>query len=449
MKPLIRVPASDVTAVADALRAALAGGPAVWPVPVGGFETRPSVAPQPADHETRPSVAPQPADPTWLVDDHIALVVETSGSTDAPKRVLLSADALRASATATEAALHGPGQWLLALPLHYIAGAQVLVRSIVAGTEPVLLDGEHFDPAEFVAASARLDQRYPRYTSLVPVQLQRLVDAAHSDPKVADALHVFDRILLGGQAASPSLTLAADTLGVRITRTYGSSETAGGCVYDGRALDGVAIRIVGDPSTGSGHRPSTGSGHRPSTGSGHGPSTGSGHGPSTGSGTGAVELSGAMLADGYLGDPERTAAAFATDADGMRWYRTGDLGELTHDGTLRIRGRADDVIISGGVKVSLGDVERAVREVPGFADAVVVRTPHPEWGERAAVVAVRTDAAAASHALATLAAATDGAGLTPAARPVRLELVDRLPLLASGKPDRRALEAMVRDGPSA
>jgi o-succinylbenzoate---CoA ligase len=386
MKPLIRVPASDVGAVTDALRAALAGGPAVWPGP-----------------DTTPDTTP---DPTWLVDDRIALVVETSGSTDAPKRVLLSADALRASATATEAALHGPGQWLLALPAHYIAGAQVLVRSIVAGTEPVLLDGEHFDPAEFAAASARLDRRYPRYTSLVPVQLQRLVDAARTDPKVADALHVFDRILLGGQAASPALTLAADTLGVRITRTYGSSETAGGCVYDGRALDGVAVRIVG----------------------------------------GGVELSGAMLADGYLGDPERTAAAFTTDAGGARWYRTGDLGELTHDGTLRIRGRADDVIISGGVKVSLGDVERAVRAVPGFADAVAVRVPDREWGERAAVVATRTDAAAASAALETLAAATDAAGLPPAARPVRVELMDELPRLASGKPDRRALEARMRGG---
>ena len=202
--------------------------------------------------------------------------LETSGSTDAPKRVLLSADALLASAAATEVALSGPGQWLLALPAHYIAGVQVLVRSIVAGTEPVVVEGEHFDPAAFAAASARLDRRYPRYTSLVPVQLQRLVDAARTDRKVADALHVFDRILLGGQAASPALTLAADTLGVRVTRTYGSSETAGGCVYDGRALDGVAVRIVG---------PSTGSGTGSSTGSGAGPSTGSGTGPSTGSGT--------------------------------------------------------------------------------------------------------------------------------------------------------------------
>lgn len=385
MKPLVQVSATDVAAVTAALSEALAGGPAVWPIEVAG--------------------APRVEEPAWVVDDGVALVVETSGSTDAPKRVLLSADALRASAAATEAALHGPGQWLLALPVHYIAGAQVLVRSIVAGTEPVVLEGEHFDPAAFVEASARLDRRYPRYASLVPVQLGRLIEAAKADRKVADALHVFDRILLGGQAASPNLILAADTLGVRITRTYGSSETAGGCVYDGRPLDNVALRIADG---------------------------------------GGVEVSGPMLADGYLGDPERTADAFTTDADGTRWYRTGDLGELTHDGTLRIRGRADDLIISGGVKVSLGDVERAVRSVPGFGEAVVVRAPDPEWGERAAVVAVRTDAAAASDALATLVAATDAAGLTPAARPVRVELLDRLPLLASGKPDRRALEARMR-----
>lgn len=387
MKPLVQVSAADVAGVTQALRVALDGGPAVWPV-------------------AEPESSPPAGEPAWVVDDRVALVVETSGSTDAPKRVLLSADALRASAAATEAALRGPGQWLLALPAHYIAGAQVLVRSIVAGTEPVVVEGEHFDPVAFAEASARLDRRVPRYTSLVPVQLSRLVEVARSDRKVADALHAFDRILLGGQAAPPGLILAADTLGVRITRTYGSSETAGGCVYDGRPLDGVAVRIA----------------------------------------DGGVELSGPILADGYLGDPGRTAGAFPTDADGRRWYRTGDLGELTHDGTLRIRGRADDVIISGGVKVALGEVERAVRSVAGFGEAVVVRVADPEWGERAAAVTERTDAAAASDARATLAAATDAAGLPPAARPVRVELVDRMPLLASGKPDRRALEQLVRGG---
>lgn len=388
MKPLMQVSATDVPALTRALRSALNGGPAVWPVP--------------AAVETDASHLPPAAE----VGDDIALVVETSGSTDAPKRVLLSAGALRASAAATEAALNGPGQWLLALPGHYIAGAQVLVRSIVAGTEPVVLESDRFDPAAFAEASARLKRLAPRYTSLVPVQLARLVEAARGDAKLAAALHGFDRILLGGQAAPPSLIVAADALGLRVTRTYGSSETAGGCVYDGRPLDDVRVRIA----------------------------------------DGLVELAGPMLADGYLDDPERTAAAFTTDADGTRWYRTGDLGELAHDGVLRIRGRADDVIVSGGVKVALGEVERAIRRVPGFAEAVAVRVPDPEWGERAAVVAPSTDAAAASDALAILAAATDAARLTPAARPVRLLLVDRMPLLASGKPDRRALEELARGG---
>ncbi|GGJ85829.1 O-succinylbenzoic acid--CoA ligase [Agromyces bauzanensis] len=395
-----------------ALRVALDGGPAVWPVasrpPMYPFPR--SVAGGTGESRGNGNLGRASGGASGIgVDDDVALVVETSGSTDAPKRVLLSADALGASAAATEAALDGPGQWLLALPAHYIAGAQVLARSIVAGTEPVLLGGEHFDPAAFAAASARLDRRRPRYTSLVPVQLGRLVDAAASDRRVAEALRSFDRILLGGQAAPPSLIVAADVLGARVTRTYGSSETSGGCVYDGRPIDGVRARIA----------------------------------------EGLVELAGPMLADGYLGDPERTAAAFAADADGTHWYRTGDLGRIEHDGTLRILGRADDVIVSGGVKVALGEVERAVRSQPGFADAVVVRVPDPEWGERPAVVATGTDAAATSDALATLARATDAAGLTPAARPVRLDVVDRMPLLASGKPDRRAIERLVRGGPVA
>jgi O-succinylbenzoic acid--CoA ligase len=419
MKPLQQVPAPDVAAMTRALRSALDGGPAVWPV-----RSSPEVPPHPRVLTAAPNddVAaasfggtvntgrggggePESASERQVADE-IALVVETSGSTDAPKRVLLSAAALRASAAATETALEGPGQWLLALPAHYIAGAQVLVRSIVAGTEPVVLDGEHFDPIAFAAASARLEDRRPRYTSLVPVQLSRLVDAAKTDAKVADALRSFDRILLGGQAASPSLIVAADLLGARVTRTYGSSETSGGCVYDGRPLEGVVVRLV----------------------------------------EGAVELSGPMLAEGYLADPARTAAAFAIDDDGTRWYRTGDLGRLEHDGSLRILGRVDDVIISGGVKVALGEVERAVRTVTGFADAVVVRVADRQWGERPAAVAPRTEVAAASDALTALTRATDAAGLPPAARPVRLELVDRMPLLASGKPDRRALEQLVGGG---
>ena len=318
------------------------------------------------------------------------------------------------------------------------------VRALAAGTAPMVVPGERFDPVAFAAAAAPLRRMHGRaYTSLVPVQLARVLDAAEHDRGVREALARFDRVLLGGQAAPPGLVERAAALGGRVTRTYGSSETAGGCVYDGRPLPGVRIRIV----------------------------------------DGLVELAAPSLAEGYLGTPDakdapeqrparplllgldadRTAAVFTTDPDGTRWYRTGDLGDLTDDGTLRIRGRADDVIVSGGVKVALGEVERAVRAVDGFTDAVVVAVPDPEWGERAAVVVAGSPAppaaarpaaappATAPHAtappadrLAALAAATDRAGLPPAARPVRLVTVDELPHLPSGKPDRRALAARIR-----
>ena len=217
---------------------------------------------------------------------NVALVIETSGSTGVPKRVALSADALLASAAASAGALGGQGQWLLALPAHYVAGAQVLVRSLAAETEPVYYGSGHFDPERFAEAAGALSHDL-RYTSLVPVQLARLVESAESGSRaVADALRRFDGVLVGGQALSPELRAKAEQLGARIVSTYGSSETAGGCVYDGVPIGTTVVREI----------------------------------------AGLLEISGPVLAEGYLGDPERTAAAFH-EADGARWYRTGDLGE--------------------------------------------------------------------------------------------------------------------------
>ncbi|UOQ90618.1 AMP-binding protein [Agromyces endophyticus] len=433
MKPLIRVSAEDASALTRALAEALAGGPAVWPVPADAAPASSAPAspapasPAPAAQVRSGGAFPQDAGeigpdsggnapPKRTADcsadraaaevgDGVALVVETSGSTDRPKRVVLSAEALEASAHATHDALGGPGQWLLALPGHYIAGAQVLVRGILAGTETVVLGGggDGFRPAAFAETSARMLPNVPHYTSLVPVQLARVVEAAERDAFIAAALRSFDAILVGGQALGAEVAARADALGARIVRTYGSSETAGGCVYDGEPIGDTRIRFV----------------------------------------EGAIELAGSSLADGYLDDPERTAAAFVVDR-GTRWYRTGDLGELDADtGRLRVRGRADDVMISGGVKVVLGEVERAVRRLDGFADAVVVAVPDAEWGERAAVV-VGAPVGDDEFALGRLRQATDAAGLSPAARPVRLVVAAPWPLLASGKPDRRALAAAAR-----
>ena len=313
------------------------------------------------------------------------LVVVTSGSTGGGKGVLLSAAALRASATATLSALGGPGSWLLALPTSAVGGLQVLVRSALAGREPVVLGrGE-----PLAAAVDRLPAGERRYTALVPTQLRRyLADSP-------DALAAFDGVLVGGAATDATLLDDARAAGVRVRTTYGMSETAGGCVYDGVPLAGVTVRVAD-----------------------------------------GVELAGPVLAHGYRGDPAGTAAAFARDPDGTTWFRTQDAGALTDDGRLTVHGRLDDVVISGGVNVSPQAVEAVLREHTSVADAVVAGRPDPEWGQR--VVAAVVPAPGAVPALAELRPWVAGR-LGAAAAPRELALVDAVPTLHTGKPDRRAV----------
>lgn len=327
------------------------------------------------------------------VGRNVALVIETSGSSGAPKRVALSPGALLASAAGTQSALGGAGQWLLALPTHYIAGVQVLVRSITAGLTPLVLPPGHFDAAAFVAATRDFRPHTLRFTALVPTQLHRLLDLAERDAAARDALRRFDGILVGGQATAPALRARTEELGARIVTTYGSSETCGGCVYDGEPVATTRVDIV----------------------------------------NGQVELAGPTLAEGYLGDPAATDAAFA-EHDGLRWYRTGDAGTVD-DGLLTVTGRLDSVIISGGEKVSLDRIELIARDMAGLHDAVAVAARSDEWGERPIVFTTAdTDAA-------TRAALKDAllAALGRAASGAVLAHIDAIPTLSSGKPDRRAL----------
>jgi len=171
-------------------------------------------------------------------------------------------------------------------------------------------------------------------------------------------------------------------------------------VYDGIPLDGVRIRIVG----------------------------------------GEVQVSGPTLADGYLGEPERTDEAFVRDGGGIRWYRTGDAGSF--DGVLRVTGRLDNVIISGGVNVSLDRVEQVVRALPGLTDAVVVPVSDERWGE-ASVVAVAAELTAGEvDDLRQRVRDAVGAALGAPARPRGILALPKIPLLSSGKPDRRRLAAI-------
>ncbi|NYD43480.1 AMP-binding protein [Nocardioides panaciterrulae] len=319
------------------------------------------------------------------------LVVETSGSTGRPKRVVLPRRAVLASVRATERRLGAGGRWLLTLPVAYVAGLQVACRSLAAGHAPALAE-EH---PSFVAATAALVSSTPEgvglFVSLVPTQLHRMLE----DPAQVVALRSFHTVLLGGGPADPALRARAAEEGVRVVATYGSSETAGGCVYDGYPLDGVALAIGRD---------------------------------------GRIRIGGPTLFAGYEDDPEQTAAVLE---DG--WFLTSDAGRLDEDGRLHVLGRVDDVVVSGGVNVPTPAVAVRLREHPGVVAAEVLGVPDEEWGHR--VVAYVVPGPGAAPTLEELRSWVGGAHPRSWA-PRSLVVLEEIPLLENGKPDRLRLRAL-------
>ena len=323
------------------------------------------------------------------VAEGTAVVVGTSGSTGVPKGVELSAAALRHSARASLDRVGArPGErWLCCLPVTHVAGLAVLVRSLVSGTEPVL--AERAD-AETVAASGCA------HVSLVPTQLQRLLAQGRTP------LAGFSSVLLGGAATPPGLLEAGRDAGVPVVTTYGMTETCGGCVYDGVPLDGVRAEVRDD---------------------------------------GRIWISGPVLFTGYRSGgyggadspPVIGGSRGVVPPDGVRWFRTGDLGRLDAAGRLAVRGRADDVINTGGHKVVPGEVAAALQGCPGVREAAVVGQPDPEWGER--VVAVVVPADPADPPAPELLRSHVRGRLPRYAIPSRVVMVDAVPMLASGKYD--------------
>lgn len=325
------------------------------------------------------------------VDDDVAVIVSTSGTTGVPKGAMLTAAALVASADATHERLGGPGAWLLALPAHHIAGLQVVVRCVIAGTMPVALNPS-FEPAELRAAVDAMGSGR-RYASLVAVQL----DKALQDRDATAALAELDAVLIGGGPLPVTIRERATAAGVSVVRTYGMSETAGGCVYDGVALDGVRVRV----------------------------------GDGDGGGGGRVSLGGATLAKGYRNptDPDPFAET--------GWFHTDDVGVLDDSGALRILGRADDAISTGGLTVLPTLVEAALATHPAIADSAVFGVTDTRLGQRVAVALVLVTGAAVP----TIADLREhvSATLDATAAPREVHVVDRLPRRGIGKLDRREL----------
>ena len=181
-----------------------------------------------------------------VLDGKRNLIVESSGSTGTPKEIELTSAALNQAAIASATRLGGHGQWLLALPITYVAGAMVLVRSLMADSQPVVLNTNVPFTAEGFNRTAGFMTGDRRYTSLVPAQLERLASELNTVPGLLQTLKRFTAILVGGQAAKAKTVETLRAQGVNIVLTYGSAETCGGVVYDGVPLDGYEVTIEAD-----------------------------------------------------------------------------------------------------------------------------------------------------------------------------------------------------------
>ena len=311
-----------------------------------------------------------------LCPSSICLVIGTSGSSGLIKEVAFTSQSLLASARAANAYLGSVNgsTWSLLLPTTHIAGINVIIRSMEVGTLPV-------DLRNFEGEYPTVD-----FTSIVPTQLFR---ALNTDARLLRHLLSARTVLVGGAALSSSLRKEAEDSGIRIVETYGMTETCGGCIYDGVALNGVEFDV-------NDH--------------------------------GVISIRGPVLATSYLNLPQ-----LFTLVDG--WFATNDLGTVD-GGKLQVKGRADDVIISGGENLSLVAVEATLSVRYPDIECAAFAVDDPQWGHSLHIAIVGdVNEMEISHYL--------EAALGNIAKPKGIHFVDSLPLLGIGKIDRATLTRLV------
>ena len=367
---LVRLRTVDPSEVAAALADSLSGGPPIAALPADPIERARAIGMLQLDEP--------------VVEADAAVVVGTSGSTGAPKGVVLSRAAIRASVEATHSRLGGVGDWVLALPTYYIAGLMVLARARLSGTRAVPVGS---DLRHLRETANTLSER--RYISLVPAQLDR----ALCTDTVTEALAGFSAVLVGGGPTEVGLVERARATGIRVVTTYGMSETCGGCVYDGEPLQGVTVDLADDDR---------------------------------------ILIRSATLFAGYRLRPDLTAQAVV---DGR--FRTQDRG-YWDTGRLVVLGRTDDIVITGGHKVDLADVEQCVQRwsADHGARGAVLGVADQVWGTTIIAVSDMPGSLADLQAVVR-------ESLPAYAMPRELIHLDQLPWLANGKPDRTAIKSMI------
>jgi long-chain acyl-CoA synthetase len=356
--------------------------------------------------------ASEPHGSTGLSRD-VAILMLTSGTTGPPKRVPISTSALEATISnaqahfvgnvASGAPVRGRGVTIASLPPVNISGLWSLISSLLGGGSLVLLD--RFEPRTWAEAVAR---HHPRSASLPPTALRMVMDA--EIPR--DGLASLRAIWSGTAPLDPDLADEFEQrYGIAVLATYGATEFTGGIAgwslsdwkqwrqvkrgSVGRAFKGIDVRIV-DPETAE---------------------------PVVCGQPGIVMI--------------RTAQAATAAPD--EWVATNDLGRLDGDGFLWVDGRADDVIIRGGFKVSPVEVERVLCQHPAVADAAVVGIPDDRLGAvPVAIVVPRKDQPSAEELIGWV-----KGHLQAYKAPIRIVFVDAIPQTTSLKADRRELHRLV------
>jgi len=308
------------------------------------------------------------------VNSRIAMIVSTTGSSGISKEVGLTASSLLASAKASNSYLGAEfgATWSLLLPLNHIAGLNVLIRALELGTTPTNLLG--------------YEGKFPKvdFTAIVPTQLFR---ALNGDDNLLSHLQGAKAVLVGGAALSSELRNQATALGINLVETYGSTETSGGCIYNGEPLSGVEVEFRSNAQ---------------------------------------LAIKGSVIAHSYLNEN-------LTLLDENGWYLTSDFGSMV-EGKVVIEGRIDDVIISGGENISLSAIEAVITTEFPHLQCAAFAVPNDEWGQALHIALVNSNPELDSQIQELL-----QSKLGAVAKAKSILHLSELPLIGIGKVDRKEL----------